>query len=64
LNYTIKPVKPAWRQRPAGIEGVSDIAARPPRVQLNATDEAIEKIRKGLNGDFHVQEIANREPQG
>jgi hypothetical protein len=36
----------------------------PSRAQLNATDEAIEKIRKELDGDFHVEEIADREPQG
>jgi hypothetical protein len=59
-----KASQAGWPQRQAGIDAVFDITAMPSRVQANATDEAIEKIRKGLGGDFQAEEIAGREPQG
>ncbi len=59
-----KPSQAGWQRRHAGIDSAFDIAAPPPRVQQNATYKAIEKIRKGLGGDFHIEEIAGREPQG
>lgn len=59
-----KPSKTGWKLRQAGIDTVFKIAARPSRVHFNATDEAIEKNRKDLGGDFLNREIAGREPQG
>jgi hypothetical protein len=49
-------------QQQAGINAIFNIAAMPSRMRLNATDEAIEENRKDLAGDFHVEEIASREP--
>jgi hypothetical protein len=53
-----------WRRRQAPIDAVFDKAKMPSHVQLNATEKAIEETRKELGGDFHVEEIAGREPRG
>ena len=59
-----KPSQTRWQLRQARIDAVFKITAMPSRVHFNATDEAIEKNRKDLGGDFHNKGIAGREPQG
>jgi len=56
-------VPPAnWQQRIAGRNGVSNVAAMPARIQVNASDEAIEEVRQEFGDGLEIEEIAGREP--
>jgi len=56
------PPPPDWQQRIAATRGVSDVGAMPMRVQVNATDEAIEEIRQEFGESLRIEKIVGREP--
>jgi hypothetical protein len=51
-----------WRQRLAGIEGVSVTNASDKRAQFTATPHAANAVKSEFSDAFHIEEIVGRKP--
>lgn len=51
-----------WQDQLAQIEGVSLLGATQGRAQFVAHPDAAEQVRAALGDDFHIEEVAARNP--
>ena len=62
VKHQAKLAQPEWQERAALVPGVSLVGATPLRIQVDATEEAIEQVSKALGEDFFIEELVERTP--